>query len=84
MCLSFSYNSFGIILFSNNESSTLFLVLVYNGFLLQAAEVQNLRCEYLSNPLGVDVSSPRLSWMIVSSTRGDLQKAYPGCSFLLP
>ncbi len=53
-----------------------FLVLVYNGLWLNAAEVQNLRCEYLSNPLGVDVSSPRLSWMIVSSIRGDLQKAY--------
>ncbi len=52
------------------------LVLVLNGFLLRAAEVENLRCEYLSNPLGVDVSSPRLSWMIVSSVRGDLQKAY--------
>ena len=45
-------------------------------FFLQAAKVENLRCEYLSNPCGVDVSSPVLSWMIVSSMRGDLQKAY--------
>ncbi len=52
------------------------LVLVLNLFLLRAANVENLRCEYLSNPLGVDVSSPRLSWMISSSLRGDLQKAY--------
>ena len=29
-----------------------------------AATVFDLRCEGRSNPLGVDVSSPRLSWMI--------------------
>jgi alpha-L-rhamnosidase len=34
---------------------------------LHAAEVQNLRCEYLENPLGIDVAKPRLSWKIVIS-----------------
>jgi alpha-L-rhamnosidase len=46
------------------------------GFVLRAAEIGNLRCEYMANPLGVDKATPRLSWMIVSSIRGDLQKAY--------
>jgi alpha-L-rhamnosidase len=36
----------------------------------------NLRCEYLSNPLGIDVGRPRLSWCISSGTRGQFQTAY--------
>ena len=38
--------------------------------------VQGLRCEYLSNPLGIDVQKPRLSWRLdpVASVRG--QSAY--------
>jgi alpha-L-rhamnosidase len=35
-----------------------------------------LRCEYLTNPLSVDVASPRLSWIIESKERGVLQTAY--------
>jgi len=31
---------------------------------LNAAEVTDLRCEYLKDPLGVDVTQPRLSWKI--------------------
>jgi alpha-L-rhamnosidase len=31
---------------------------------LQAAGVSNLRCEYLENPLGIDVVRPGLSWRI--------------------
>jgi alpha-L-rhamnosidase len=34
-----------------------------------------LRCEYLSEPLGVDTSAPRLSWLVESPVRGDRQKA---------
>jgi len=30
---------------------------------LHAAEVTSLRCEYLKDPLGVDVAKPRLSRM---------------------
>jgi len=36
----------------------------------------NLRCEYKSNPVGIDVLQPRLSWEIVSSERGTAQTAY--------
>ncbi len=35
-----------------------------------------LRCEYLTNPLGVDVSRPRLSWIVTSQERGARQSAY--------
>jgi hypothetical protein len=37
---------------------------------------QNLRCEYRAEPLGVDVSSPRLSWALASSERAQSQSAY--------
>ncbi len=40
------------------------------------AELENLRCEYLVNPLGIDATSPRLSWIITSDRRGELQTAY--------
>src|SRR5947208_3372143 len=36
----------------------------------------NLRCEYLSNPLGIDVSQPRFSWVLEHSERGQSQSAY--------
>ncbi len=36
----------------------------------------NLRCEYLGNPLGLDMTQPRFSWMLGSSERGEYQSAY--------
>ena len=42
----------------------------------QAAEVTTLRCEYLTNPLGIDVARPRLSWVIESNRRGERQTAF--------
>ncbi len=38
--------------------------------------VVGLRCEYLSDPLGVDVPHPRFSWLIASQRRGVAQSAY--------
>ena len=38
--------------------------------------VTNLRCEYETNPVGIDVVKPRMSWELVSSERGTLQTAY--------
>ncbi len=35
-----------------------------------------LRCEYLSDPLGIDTLSPRLSWMLNSEVRGEKQSGY--------
>jgi alpha-L-rhamnosidase len=38
--------------------------------------VKNLRCEYLENPLGIDTSFPRFSWILKSDERGKFQIAY--------
>lgn len=37
---------------------------------------QELRCEYLSNPLGIDVQKPRLSWLLNSAENVRGQSAY--------
>ncbi len=37
---------------------------------------RQLRCEYMVNPLGIDVVKPRLSWVFPSSLRGQKQTAY--------
>ncbi len=36
----------------------------------------NLRCEYLLNPLGIDVPQPRFSWVLEHTERGQTQSAY--------
>ncbi|HLI33590.1 MAG TPA: alpha-L-rhamnosidase, partial [Terriglobia bacterium] len=36
----------------------------------------DLRCEYLTNPVGIDVRQPRFSWVLQDSDRGELQSAY--------
>ena len=46
-----------------------------------ASALTKLRCEYLSDPLGIDVARPRLSWVIIDSgqrseVRGRQQSAY--------
>jgi len=38
--------------------------------------IQNLRCEYLANPTGIDIVNPRLSWIVESSLRGERQTAF--------
>ncbi len=38
--------------------------------------IENLRCEYLLNPLGIDETAPRLSWMVQSNQKGQKQTAY--------
>ncbi|TAG12139.1 MAG: alpha-L-rhamnosidase [Sphingobacteriia bacterium] len=35
-----------------------------------------LSCEYLQNPLGIDITQPRLSWNLSSVQRGDYQTGY--------
>ena len=41
-----------------------------------AISVSALRCEYRSNPLGIDIRLPRLSWIVQSDLRGQRQTAY--------
>ena len=38
--------------------------------------VKNLICEYHTNPIGIDVQKPRLSWQIESTAQNVLQTAY--------
>jgi len=38
--------------------------------------VSNLTCEYRINPIGIDVSQPRLSWQIMADETNVLQTAY--------
>jgi alpha-L-rhamnosidase len=40
-----------------------------------ATKLSGLRCEYLTNPLGIDETRPRLSWIIESDRRGACQSA---------
>jgi alpha-L-rhamnosidase len=41
-----------------------------------AMRVENLRCEYRENPLGIDALTPRLCWQMQSDERGQRQAAY--------
>jgi len=53
------------------------LLLLTTPSVLHAGEVTNLRCEYRENPLGIDVSTPRLSWEVGDKgKRGQQQTAY--------
>ncbi len=54
----------------------LIIACLFANFASYAAGVEHLRCEYLTSPLGVDASSPRLSWVMTSAQRGDHQRAY--------
>ena len=38
--------------------------------------VADLRCEYLVNPMGIDITAPRLSWILKSGRRACVQNAY--------
>lgn len=39
-------------------------------------QTTDLKCEYASNPIGLDALEPQLSWRIISEERGVLQTAY--------
>lgn len=38
--------------------------------------VEDMRCEYLQDPIGIDAPAPRLSWTLASDTRGDMQTGW--------
>jgi alpha-L-rhamnosidase len=44
--------------------------------LAAALTSSHLRSEYLTNPAGLDVTQPRLSWIVESTHRGERQTAY--------
>ena len=43
---------------------------------INSTSISALRCEYLKNPVGIDIRRPRLSWEIVAAKRGTMQRAY--------
>ena len=56
---------------------TLCLLLLITAVVSAApVSVGRLTCEYLENPLGIDVLRPRLSWIIESAKRNQVQTAY--------
>ena len=65
----------------NAGGKVLAIILLITGYGSHAApspdfRVSQLRCEYMENPLGIDVLQPRLSWRLESSERGEHQSAY--------
>jgi len=58
----------------------LFLIFFSISTILQAqtgqTSVNDLQCEYMQNPLGVDSPNPRFSWKLEDNTPGTSQEAY--------
>lgn len=57
-------------------AGVLVLAMVANAQTSSSLALVNLRCEYQTDPVGIDVAQPRLSWEIVSAERGTVQAAY--------
>lgn len=60
-------------------TALLVLLLVLVSAAANAADditVTKLRCEYRTNPMGIDVARPRLGWIVKSEERGQRQTAY--------
>ncbi len=54
-----------------------FLLFLQQPLLAQASlRPEYLRCEYHENPLGIDIITPRLSWIVTSDQRNQKQTAY--------
>ena len=60
------------------EKGILFTICLFFFTLLNAQNfsVHNLRCEYKTNPVGIDEMQPRFSWELLSDQRDVMQKAY--------
>lgn len=62
-----------------NLSTGLLATALLSGLLLTAASAmtpEKLRCEYRTNPLGIDATAPRLSWELQAEERGQRQTAF--------
>ncbi|MBN8687099.1 MAG: family 78 glycoside hydrolase catalytic domain [Chitinophagales bacterium] len=60
------------------KKTTLLLFIVYGFFLSALAQpvVEQLRIEGLQNPVGLDVTQPRFSWILISPQRNVSQSAF--------
>src|SRR5262249_33183056 len=52
------------------------LILSAPAYAAGSLKVSGLKCEYRTNPLGLDAKQPRLSWLLDSNKRGQRQTAY--------
>lgn len=64
-----------------NKLSVVFLAMICiftSGFLFSASDpvATGLKLEYKTDPIGIDINNPRLSWEIISKKRNFIQQAY--------
>ncbi|MDR0418836.1 MAG: alpha-L-rhamnosidase N-terminal domain-containing protein, partial [Prevotellaceae bacterium] len=62
--------------FFRKGTVAIYLLVGLQSFAFADIAVQNLRCELLNNPLGVDTPNPRLSWEVASDERAVVQTFY--------
>ena len=55
-------------------SASLLLVLVVQSCRTKSVKIDNLRCEYMHNPMGIDVSSPRFTWNYETASGHDFKQ----------
>src|SRR5688572_31734827 len=56
--------------------SFLFICLFFAIAASAQVTVKNVLCEYLQNPIGIDIAQPRFSWQLQSDRRNVQQTAY--------
>ena len=52
------------------------MLFLMSHIVVHSMDIGGLTVEYRDNPAGVTTVSPRFSWILVSSVRGDFQTAY--------
>ncbi|HEX6847433.1 MAG TPA: family 78 glycoside hydrolase catalytic domain [Chitinophagaceae bacterium] len=59
-----------------SKLSFLIISVVFTTLTFAQVKLQNLLCENLTNPMGIDVKQPRFTWQLVSDQRNVSQTAY--------
>ena len=54
----------------------LFLLITFNTYAQSSLSLTNLRTEYKTNPIGIDIQIPRVSWEILSDKNNTSQTKY--------
>ena len=57
-------------------SISLLILFLIHSFGIAQVNLVNLKCEYLTNPIGIDAPNPRFTWHINTNEPGYNQKAY--------
>ena len=58
------------------KTFVLLLILLAHLQLSAQLDAVNLKCEYMEDPMGVDMTDPRFFWQLAADEDGQLQKAY--------